>query len=147
MPEFIDPVFAKTIPKRSFSMTENEHFGLVFAKTGSINSGSKYAGDVDGSRRAGRRTHGSHDDGHGRHVRQITNSTFSPILSSSCFCSRVLLLRNKVLSFTHRLNMELVYLGFMGTAVLVAWLKPRYSPLLLHLGTYKRALLHMGQPI
>ncbi len=40
MPEFIDPVFAKISPKRSFSMTENEHFGLVFAKTGSINSGT-----------------------------------------------------------------------------------------------------------
>ncbi len=39
MPEFIDPVFAKTSPKRSFSMTENERFGLVFTKTRSINSG------------------------------------------------------------------------------------------------------------
>ncbi len=39
VPEFIAPVFAKTSPKRSFSMTENEHFGLVFAKTVSINSG------------------------------------------------------------------------------------------------------------
>jgi len=38
VPEFIDPVFAKTSPKRSFSMTEYERFGLVFAKTGSINS-------------------------------------------------------------------------------------------------------------
>jgi hypothetical protein len=38
--EFIDPVFAKTSPKRSFSMTENEHFELVFAKTGSMNSGT-----------------------------------------------------------------------------------------------------------
>jgi hypothetical protein len=38
--EFIDPIFAKTSPKRSFSMTENERFGLVFAKTGSINSGT-----------------------------------------------------------------------------------------------------------
>jgi hypothetical protein len=28
-----DPVFAKTSLKRSFSMTENESFGLVFAKT------------------------------------------------------------------------------------------------------------------
>jgi hypothetical protein len=27
--EFIDPVFAKTIPKCSFSMIENERFGLV----------------------------------------------------------------------------------------------------------------------
>jgi hypothetical protein len=40
VPEFIDPVFAKTSPERSFSMTENERFGLVFAKTGSINSGT-----------------------------------------------------------------------------------------------------------
>jgi hypothetical protein len=38
VPEFIDPVFAKTNPTRSFSMIENEHLGLVFAKTGSINS-------------------------------------------------------------------------------------------------------------
>ncbi len=38
--EFIDPVFAKISPRRSFSMTENERFGLVFAKTGSINSGT-----------------------------------------------------------------------------------------------------------
>jgi hypothetical protein len=28
VPEFIDPFFAKTIPKRSFSMTENERFGF-----------------------------------------------------------------------------------------------------------------------
>ncbi len=53
MPEFIDPVFAKTSPKCSFSIIdngpfrlvfaktiENERFGLVFAKTGSINSGT-----------------------------------------------------------------------------------------------------------
>jgi hypothetical protein len=40
VPEFIDPVFGKTIPKRSFSMTENEHFGLVFPKTGYVNSGT-----------------------------------------------------------------------------------------------------------
>ncbi len=40
--EFIDPVFAKTSPKRSFLMTENERFGLVFAKTGSINSGTDH---------------------------------------------------------------------------------------------------------
>jgi hypothetical protein len=38
----LDTVFAKTSPKSSFSMTENEYFGLVFAKTGSgsINSGT-----------------------------------------------------------------------------------------------------------
>ncbi len=29
----VDPVFAKTSPKRSFSMTEYERFGLVFTKT------------------------------------------------------------------------------------------------------------------
>jgi hypothetical protein len=27
--EFTDPVFVKTIPNRSFSITENEQFGLV----------------------------------------------------------------------------------------------------------------------
>jgi hypothetical protein len=41
VPKFIDPVFAKkTSSKRSFSVIENERFGLVFAKTGSINSGT-----------------------------------------------------------------------------------------------------------
>ena len=40
MPEIIDLVFAKTSPKRSFSMTENERFGLAFTNTGSINSGT-----------------------------------------------------------------------------------------------------------
>jgi hypothetical protein len=39
LPEFIDPVFAKTSPKRSFLVIENERYRLVFAKTGSINSG------------------------------------------------------------------------------------------------------------
>jgi hypothetical protein len=34
VPEIIDPVFAKTSPKRSFSMTEYERFGLVFTKFG-----------------------------------------------------------------------------------------------------------------
>ncbi len=33
MSEIIDPVFAKTSPKSSFSMTEYERFGLVFTKT------------------------------------------------------------------------------------------------------------------
>jgi hypothetical protein len=42
VPEFMDPVFAKTRPKRSLSMTETESFGLVFAKTGSINSGTGF---------------------------------------------------------------------------------------------------------
>ncbi len=38
MPLFIDPVFTKTSQLRLFSVIENERFGLVFAKTGSINS-------------------------------------------------------------------------------------------------------------
>ncbi len=41
VPEFIDPVFTKTSPIRSFSVIQNERFGLVFAKTGSINSGTE----------------------------------------------------------------------------------------------------------
>ncbi len=40
VPEFIDLVFAKTSRKRSFSMTEHERFGFVFANTGSIHSGT-----------------------------------------------------------------------------------------------------------
>ncbi len=40
MPEFIDPVFRENKPKRSFSVIENERFGLVFAKIVSINSGT-----------------------------------------------------------------------------------------------------------
>jgi hypothetical protein len=40
VPEIIDPVFAKTSPKRSFSMTEYERFGLVFTKTRVFNSGT-----------------------------------------------------------------------------------------------------------
>jgi hypothetical protein len=40
--EFIDPVFAKTSPKRSFSVIQNERFGLVFANTGSIISGTDW---------------------------------------------------------------------------------------------------------
>jgi hypothetical protein len=43
--EFMNPVFAKTSLKRSFSVIENERFGTfgqVFAKTGSINSGTDY---------------------------------------------------------------------------------------------------------
>ncbi len=35
MPEIIDPVFMKTSPKRSYSMTEYERFGLVSRKRGS----------------------------------------------------------------------------------------------------------------
>jgi hypothetical protein len=42
-PEFTDPVFAKTKPKRSFSVIENERCGLVFVKTGSKNLGTGYS--------------------------------------------------------------------------------------------------------
>jgi hypothetical protein len=40
VPEFIDPVFAKTSQSARFLLSENERFGLVFVKTGSINSGT-----------------------------------------------------------------------------------------------------------
>jgi hypothetical protein len=40
VPEFIDPVFGKTSPICSFSVMQIERFGLVFAKTGSLNSGT-----------------------------------------------------------------------------------------------------------
>ncbi len=40
VPEFIDPVFTKTSPKRSFSLNRKRLFWLVFAKTGSIISGT-----------------------------------------------------------------------------------------------------------
>ncbi len=51
MPEFIDPVFAKTSQKRSFSVIQNEHFMLVFANTGSIISGTeKFDGPMAGSK-------------------------------------------------------------------------------------------------
>ncbi len=43
MPEIIDPVFAKTSQNARFLLSENECFGLVFVKTGSINSGTGYA--------------------------------------------------------------------------------------------------------
>ncbi len=43
VPEIIDPVFAKTSQNARFLLSENERFGLVFVKTGSINSGT----DVD----------------------------------------------------------------------------------------------------
>jgi hypothetical protein len=39
-PEIIDPVFAKTSQNARFLLSENERFGLVFVKTGSINSGT-----------------------------------------------------------------------------------------------------------
>jgi hypothetical protein len=40
VPEFIDPRFRENKPKRSYSVIENERFRLVFAKTGSIISGT-----------------------------------------------------------------------------------------------------------
>jgi hypothetical protein len=40
MPEIIDPVFAKTSQNARFLLGENERFGLVSVKTGSINSGT-----------------------------------------------------------------------------------------------------------
>ncbi len=40
MLEIIDPVFAKTSQNARFLLSENERFGLVFVKTGSINSGT-----------------------------------------------------------------------------------------------------------
>jgi hypothetical protein len=39
VPEIIDPVFAKTSQNARFLLSENERFGLVFVKTGSINLG------------------------------------------------------------------------------------------------------------
>ncbi len=39
VPEIIDPVFPKTSQNARFLLSENERFGLVFVKTGSINSG------------------------------------------------------------------------------------------------------------
>ncbi len=41
MPEIIDPVFAKTSQNARFILSEKERFGLVFVKTGSINSGTE----------------------------------------------------------------------------------------------------------
>jgi hypothetical protein len=40
VPEIIDPVFAKTSQNARFLLSENDRFGLVFVKTGSINSGT-----------------------------------------------------------------------------------------------------------
>ncbi len=39
VPEIIDHVFAKTSQDARFLLSENERFGLVFVKIGSINSG------------------------------------------------------------------------------------------------------------
>jgi hypothetical protein len=43
--EIIDTVFAKTSPKRSFSMTEYERFGLVFTKTRVYKFGQRNQGN------------------------------------------------------------------------------------------------------
>ncbi len=43
LPEFIDPIFVKTRPKRSLKTSV---LGLVFAKTGSINSGTEESVNV-----------------------------------------------------------------------------------------------------
>ena len=40
VPEIIVPVLAKTSQNARFLLSENERFGLVFVKTGSINSGT-----------------------------------------------------------------------------------------------------------
>jgi hypothetical protein len=40
VPKIIDPVFTKTSQNARFLLSENERFGLVFVKTGSINSGT-----------------------------------------------------------------------------------------------------------
>jgi hypothetical protein len=40
VPKIIDPVFAKTSQNARFLLSENERFGLVFGKAGSINSGT-----------------------------------------------------------------------------------------------------------
>ncbi len=40
LPEFIELVFTKTNPKRSFSLNRKRAFWLVFVKTGSIISGT-----------------------------------------------------------------------------------------------------------
>ncbi len=44
VPEIIDPVFAKTSQNARFLLSKNERFGLVFVKTGSINSGTVVEG-------------------------------------------------------------------------------------------------------
>ena len=43
VPEFIDPVFAKTSPKRSFSVIENERFGKEVTSWVAFRVGSKYS--------------------------------------------------------------------------------------------------------
>jgi hypothetical protein len=53
VPEIIDPVFAKTSQNARFLLSENKRFGLVFVKTGSINSGTDDVTDSPGGRQAG----------------------------------------------------------------------------------------------
>ncbi len=55
MSEFIDPIFVKRSPKRSFSVIQNERFRLVFVKTGSIISGTGRGNNCSGNRRKGKR--------------------------------------------------------------------------------------------
>jgi hypothetical protein len=69
VPEFIDTVFAKTSPKRSFSVIENERFRLVSEKTGSINSGTGSISAHDGWE-GGRRVWS-----HGVYIRKGADST------------------------------------------------------------------------
>jgi hypothetical protein len=58
VPEIIDPVFAKTSQNARFLLSENERFGLVFVKTGSINSGTGlYLSTIQPSRRGFYRIH------------------------------------------------------------------------------------------
>jgi hypothetical protein len=47
MPEIIDPVFTKTSQNARFLLSENKRFGLVFVKTGSINSGTSFGHEND----------------------------------------------------------------------------------------------------
>ncbi len=50
VPEIIDPVFAKTSQNARFLLSENERIGLVFVKTGSINSGTGRKFSIEESR-------------------------------------------------------------------------------------------------
>ncbi len=70
MPEIIDPVFAKTSQNARFLLSENERFGLVFVKTGSINSGTAKVGE-DSNRR---KTYNRWDAGNSRDGCKIRDS-------------------------------------------------------------------------
>ncbi len=71
VPEFIDPVFTKTSPKRSFSLNRKRAFWRVFVKTGSIISGT---GDTNNR---GARTGGNNSKSRKRrdvnHISDVTN--------------------------------------------------------------------------